>query len=77
MSKGNVAIVRQMIASQIQRSARTNVELADEMGVAPPRLSDLRNKKGNPTLATLCQLAETLGISVSELVDERKRRRKC
>jgi transcriptional regulator with XRE-family HTH domain len=48
--------------------------LAERSGISAAMLSDLENGRKSPTIRTLCLVAEGLGCSVSELVDEQEGR---
>ena len=45
-------------------------QVADELGITRDTLT--RNINGNPTIETLEKIAKTLGVSVSDLLNEEK-----
>ena len=49
----------------------TQLELSKLSGVSQPYINELENsKKKNPSVSVLKKLAETLGVKLSELVNE-------
>jgi len=46
----------------------TQVEIAKKLGVNRSFVSNLENAKTNPTLATITNLAQALGVSTNELL---------
>lgn len=46
----------------------TQVEIAKRLGVDRSFVSNLENAKTNPTLATITNLAQVLGVSTRELL---------
>ena len=46
----------------------TQVEIAKRLGVDRSFVSNLENAKTNPTLATITNLAQVLGVSTKELL---------
>lgn len=46
----------------------TQVEIAKKLGVDRYFVSNLENAKTNPTLATITNLAQALGVSTNELL---------
>lgn len=48
----------------------TNEELAAKSGLAIRVISEIRNGKRNPTVATLKAVADALGLTMSELFTE-------
>jgi len=46
----------------------TQVEIAKKLGVDRSFVSNLENAKTNPTLATITNLAQALGVSTNELL---------
>jgi len=55
------------IKKRIRDRGMTIVEVAAKMGISQPALSKLITN-GNPSYGKLCEIAEALGITVSELV---------
>ena len=45
-------------------------QLADHSGVSRSMLSQIERNKANPTLGVACRIAQALGISIAELVEE-------
>lgn len=56
------------IKKRIKERGMTIVQVAEKMGITQPSLSQIIN--GNPSFSKLCEIAEILGISVSELVSD-------
>lgn len=56
------------IKSRIKESGQTVSGVAKRMGITKSALSQTIN--GNPTFDKLCEIAEILGISVSDLVSD-------
>ena len=46
----------------------TQIEIAKKLGVDRSFISNLENAKTNPTLATITNLAQVLGVSTNELL---------
>jgi len=46
----------------------TQIEIAKKLGVDRSFVSNLENAKTNPTLATITNLAQALGVSTNELL---------
>jgi transcriptional regulator with XRE-family HTH domain len=46
----------------------TQTELAKTLGVDKSFISNIENGKTNPTLSTITNLAQTLGVSTNELL---------
>lgn len=46
----------------------TQVEIAKKLGVDRSFVSNLENAKTNPTLATITNLAQVLGVSANDLL---------
>ena len=46
----------------------TQTELAKKLGVDKSFVSNIENGKTNPTLSTITNLAQTLGVSTNELL---------
>lgn len=46
----------------------TQVEIAKKLGVDRSFVSNIENAKTNPTLATITNLAQALGVSTNELL---------
>ncbi|MEK7460331.1 MAG: helix-turn-helix transcriptional regulator [Patescibacteria group bacterium] len=46
----------------------TQVEISKKLGVDRSFVSNLENAKTNPTLATITNLAQALGVSTNELL---------
>ena len=46
----------------------TQTELAKTLGVDKSFVSNIENRKTNPTLSTITNLAQTLGVSTNELL---------
>jgi len=46
----------------------TQIEIAKKLGVDRAFVSNIENAKTNPTLATITNLAQTLGVSTNELL---------
>jgi transcriptional regulator with XRE-family HTH domain len=49
------------------RAKLSQKALADSVGVSYPRISEIENGRGNPTLETLEKIAAVLGVQVAEL----------
>ena len=49
----------------------TQEELAERSGLSQQYLSDLERGKRNPTIVTIYEIAQALGVSHIELVDPR------
>lgn len=47
-------------------------ELATAIGVSHPRISEIENGDGNPTLKTIEALAGYFGVRISRLLEESK-----
>lgn len=45
-------------------------QLAEKMGIPPESLSRAISDKGNPTLSTMRNIAEALGVPIAELTEE-------
>lgn len=56
------------IQKKIKEMGFTSAQLAERMGISAPAFSQVVN--GNPTLSKLCDIANAMGISVSELLRE-------
>ena len=54
----------------IKAKGLTMQQVADELGITRDTLT--RNMNGNPTIETLEKIAKTLGVSVSDLLNEEK-----
>ena len=54
------------IKRNIKNHGFTSAVIAEKMGVTAQAFSQIVN--GNPTLSKLCEIAEAMGISVSELL---------
>lgn len=54
----------------IKAKGLTMQQVADELGITRDTLT--RNINGNPTIETLEKIAKTLGVSVSDLLNEKK-----
>ena len=54
----------------IKAKGLTMQQVADELGIT--RDTFTRNINGNPTIETLEKIAKTLGVSVSDLLNEEK-----
>ena len=54
----------------IKAKGLTMQQVADELGITRDTLT--RNINGNPTIETLEKIAKTLGVSVSDLLNEDK-----
>ena len=54
----------------IKAKGLTMQQVADELGITRDTLT--RNINGNPTIETLEKIAKTLGVSVSDLLNEEK-----
>ena len=54
----------------IKAKGLTMQQVADVLGITRDTLT--RNIKGNPTIETLEKIAKTLGVSVSDLLDEER-----
>lgn len=48
----------------------TQGELAEAVGTSIPQISHLETGKANPTLQSICKIAEALGTTAAELVRE-------
>ncbi|MFA5736894.1 MAG: helix-turn-helix transcriptional regulator [Candidatus Paceibacterota bacterium] len=46
----------------------TQTEFAEKLGVDKSFVSNIENGKTNPTLSTITNLAQTLGVSTNELL---------
>lgn len=46
----------------------TQTELAEKLGVDKSFVSNIENGKTNPTLSTITNLAQSLGVSTNELL---------
>jgi len=55
---------------KFHRRARnwTQGQLADKIGVAQSRISEIERGTGNPEIGTLSKLAKALGVSISALL---------
>ena len=63
-------IFRKNLERYIQRSGKQKRDIAFALGVQPSTISDWLAGRGYPRLKSLEVLAEILGVSVSELVEE-------
>lgn len=50
----------------------SQADLAESIGVSHPRISDIERGVGNPTLKTLGKLADFFGVSVADLLKQKK-----
>ena len=66
--------MRRLVGRNVKRlrlaRGLTQEQYAVKSGLAQQYVSDLENGKKNPTLATLHQIAEGLGVEVVELVQK-------
>jgi len=58
------------IARRRKALGLTLSDLSERCGISPGMLSDVENAKKNPTIRTVSQIADALGCTISELVDE-------
>ena len=56
------------IKRNIKKHGFTSAMIAEKMGVTAQAFSQIVN--GNPNLSKLCEIAEAMGISVSELLND-------
>ena len=56
------------IKRNIKKYGFTSAMIAEKMGVTAQAFSQIVN--GNPTLSKLCEIAEAMNISVSELLSD-------
>ena len=54
------------------RARMTQEALADGARLERSQVSLIEREAGNPTLSTLCQLAEALGVTVAQLMAEER-----
>lgn len=63
--------VKQMIGARIgemrRKKGMTQEELSGKMGIGPKYLSSIERGKENPTLSTLINLADSLGVDLAEI----------
>jgi plasmid maintenance system antidote protein VapI len=59
--------IREIIELKIKEANLTKKEVAERMGIIPNNINAMIN---NPSWPTLVRLAEALGMTVSELVNE-------
>jgi len=52
---------------RLKRNNMSQVTLAAEANMTPNTISDIEKRDGNPTLETLQQLADALGVEVAAL----------
>ncbi|HEX8246478.1 MAG TPA: helix-turn-helix transcriptional regulator [Longimicrobium sp.] len=53
------------------RRGMTQAQLADAIGVAQPRIAEIEGGRSNPRLLTLSKVAHALGVTLSELLENR------
>ena len=47
-------------------------QLARQLGISYPRISEIERNQGNPTLKTLEKIADFFGVSVPNLLEDKK-----
>ena len=52
---------------RLKRNNMSQITLAAEANMSPNTIGDIEKRIGNPTLETLQQLADTLGVEVAAL----------
>ena len=58
------------IKELLKEKGLTLLELSEQIGVKSPHLSVALSKKGNPTIATLEKIADTLDVPLTELFEQ-------
>lgn len=58
------------------RAKVSQKELANRVGVSYPRISEIENGKGNPTIETLEKIAIALNVNISDLFNGKTSRKK-
>ena len=70
--------LRKLVGRNVRRFRRekgwTQEVLAEVAGVSQQSISDLENGKSNPTILTLHELAQGLGVRPMDLLDETPKR---
>ena len=66
----NYIFMELRVKEVIKAKGLTMQQVADELGITRDTLT--RNINGNPTIETLEKIAKTLGVSVSDLLNEEK-----
>lgn len=61
-----------MLKAIRKKTGFSQKQVANAAGISQPTYSNIENGKRNPTLKTLRKIAEALGCSVGEILDERK-----
>ena len=68
MEQMKIALARR-VKSLRKGMALTQEQLAEKASVSIQHVGEIERGKGNPTLASLYQLAQALGVTVQELLD--------
>lgn len=56
------------IKREIEYSGKTKSQIAKEIGISPPTLSQYLSGRAQPTLATLTKLCQVLEISADDIL---------
>lgn len=76
MEKNNVEALLKRIGSNIKACRRekgsdwTQERLAEQAGINSKHLSDIEQGKYNVSIAYLCRIADALGVSYGQLLNE-------
>lgn len=52
-----------------KKAGLTIIELAEKSGVSKSQINLIENGQGNPTILTICLLAQALGVEAGELFE--------
>ena len=75
MAVNSKAMGRRIKAAR-KKAAMTQARLAEEVGISEVHVSNLESGTGNPSLATLVDIANVLSVSTDELLCDPYFRRK-
>lgn len=70
MSDEIKAFLAERVRERRQQAGLSQNELADKADLSLAYISEIERKATNPSLSTLAKLAEGLGLSVAELLDQ-------
>ncbi len=62
--------IKELIDAATNRSAKTQAEIAEELGISPARVSEWKSGKRKPDAGEIAFFAERAGLSVFETVAE-------
>jgi|HubBroStandDraft_5_1064220.scaffolds.fasta_scaffold18599_3 transcriptional regulator with XRE-family HTH domain len=68
-----VSLIGRAILRERRRAGKSQEDLAYEAQMSVRHLRELEQGRANPTVETLCRLAETLGVPVNVLFEEKRR----